>query len=191
MPCSSSCCNLSVTKINMQPTEATKRVLTNRKGKTVETPYTDSEAFTIVEDGVRKGTLGSFAAELVNKGARYGLSEEQYWWIHRLAVPPVTVKVNCNNIMHRFQRAFDNGVRASRMKVNFLTEGGPIRLSFATPRSKNFRDVYVTDDGEYPDNTYYGKIDHNSGMMTVNDSTPQFVIDFLNNLNDSPDKLPW
>ena len=60
----------------------------------------------------------------------------------------------------------------------------------AGPRSKYAGCVMVTDDGVYPDNKYYGKIDSN-GFLRSFSLTPE-LIDKLLDINEYVEGyLPW
>lgn len=168
-----------------------QRTLVNRKGQQVITPYTEAEAFKIVEDGVTSGKLTGFAADLIAKGKRYGLSEEQYWWVHRLAVPREQEQLDCNAIVQSFTRGKHNGVKQRNQKVDFvLSDGSKLRLAAASARSKHAGCIFVTDDGAYPDNKYYGKIDQH-GFFTGYD-VPSLVVERLLDICENIEAhLPW
>jgi len=175
----------------MEYATANQRVLVNRKGQQVITNYTDAEAFKVLEDQIAGGKLQGFAVDLVSKGKKYGLSEEQYWWVHRLAVPREREEIDCNDILQAFLRARSNGVKQRNMKVDYkLPDGTTLRLALASQRSKNAGCIYVTDDGTYPDNKYYGKIDQH-GFFSGYD-VPLQVSDRLHVILENIEAhLPW
>lgn len=173
----------------MSSITANKRILTNKKGVTVETPYTDKEAFDIVSQAVNHGSLGNFAVDLITKGNKYGLSDEQFWWVHKLANQQ-QVSIQAGNILHVFNQAKLNGVSPRRLKQEFETPNGTIVLSISGPSSRHAGTIWVADEGKYPDNKLYGKIDKAHGIFTGTD-VPQHVVDFIKDLNDNPSKLRW
>jgi len=64
---------------------ARTRTLVNNKGKSLDTPYTDKDAFDKLSRHVSdRADDESFESDLISKGKRYGLSEQQFWWVHKL-----------------------------------------------------------------------------------------------------------
>lgn len=173
----------------MSSTTANKRILTNKKGVTVQTLYTDKEAFDIVAQAVKNRSMGNFASDLIDKGNRYGLSEEQFWWVHKLANQQ-EVKIQAGNILHVFTQAALNGVSTRHLKQSFETPGGTVGLSISGLSSRHAGTIWVTDGGKYPDNKLYGKIDKAHGIFTGTD-VPPYVIELIKELNDNPIKIKW
>lgn len=164
--------------------------MTNRKGKTVTTSYSDAEAFRVVEQAVREGRLDGFAVDLVTKGSKYGLSDEQFWWVHRLANPEPMVEQPAQNVLHAFKQAAANGVKARNLKLLYQTDDGTVQLAMAGAKSKYQGDIWVTDGGTYPDNKLYGRIDGAHGIFRGRD-VPQHVAKLITQLNDGKAKMPW
>ena len=167
-----------------------QRTLVNRKGRTVVTNRSDGEAFAELERRVDEGSVGEFARDLVSKGRRYGLSEEQYWWVHKLLVPPT--ELDCSEVATRMRNARRNGVGIKALRLTVSSdEGNVVQLSMAGSRSKYCGDIWVTDGGVYPDNTLYGRIDAVSGMFLGSD-VPDDVTKVLEDIQDNPeDYMPW
>lgn len=168
------------------------RVLVNRKGKQISTTRSDKDAFNELERRVEEGNAGTFAADLISKGTRYGLSDEQFWWVHSLLEPVDHAEIPCGEITARMHDALLNGVKMRNMKCNLLTEGGqPIRLSMAGSRSKYHGDVWVTDDGEYPSNRLFGRIEQSTGIFKGH-NVPEDVQILLIAIQENPEAyLPW
>jgi len=168
------------------------RTLRNRKGKTLTTVRTDKEAFDELERQVQDGQQDTFAADLVYKGARNGLSEEQFWWVHKLLEPRDECMIPVGNITHRMHAALDAGASMRSLKVELRTsDDQPVKLAMAGSRSKYSGDVWVTDDGAYPDNRLYGRIEHTTGVFKGH-NVPVSVQDLLRAVQSNPDRyLPW
>lgn len=62
---------------------ATLTKIVTRSGKSVDSPYSNAEALVVMRE-TQKGY--KFADELYAKAGKYGLSEEQWKWVHILAV---------------------------------------------------------------------------------------------------------
>lgn len=68
--------------------------ITNPKtGQTLESPFQDNnEAFYALNDLIMQNRLSdrdaSFAGDLLIKGEKYGLTSGQWFWVHKLAMPP-------------------------------------------------------------------------------------------------------
>ena len=174
----------------MPANQKQQRTLTNRKGKTVVTERTDKEAFTELQRLVLDGWDSEFPVSLLQQGLKRGLSEEQFWWVHKLIEPKD--EVPCGNITHRMQEALFAGAKVKDLKLTLTTgQGNPVKISMAGPKSKNHGDVWVTDDGEYPDNKLYGRISRTTGVF-VGEGVPQDVQELLATIHDNPDAhLPW
>lgn len=167
------------------------RTLVNRRGKELETTRTDKEAFDELERLVEEGKADQFATDLIQKGIKNGLSEEQFWWVHKLC-DQTNVKLPLGNISGRMAAAVRAGVSLRAMKCSLETsENKIVRLSIAGQRSKNAGDVWVSDDGKYPDNVLYGRIETATGIFHGR-NTPEDVLEMLTLVNDHPDAyLPW
>lgn len=174
----------------MSQTASQTRTLVNKKGREVTTPYTDGEAFKVLEQQMKDGNASQFAVDLIYKGRKYGLSEEQFWWIHRLAIPEPPLEIKVPNIRHSVECALEAGVKAKNIKKRFDLPEGNVVVAMAGPRSKHYGTIFVTDDGVYPDNKYYGKIDAH-GIFTGR-NTPEFVQKLIVAINDNvPAHFPW
>ena len=165
------------------------RVLVNRKGQSLTTHMTDAEAFKELERQVTDGEQAGFAFDLILKGKKYGLSQEQFWWVHKLAEPKVLI--DADHIVNTFHKARDNGVKQRSLKTTVLADGVPVVLSLAGPRSKYKGDIWVTDDGDYPGNTIFGRIGHESGVFEGK-GVPEAVAKLIDCIQMDPESyLPW
>ena len=168
------------------------RTLVNRKGQSLNTERTEKQAFAELERRVKAGEASDFAADLIRKGRKNGLSDEQFWWVHKLLEPVNEVEIPCGNINARMNNARDNGVKVRNLKVRFDTElDGCVQLMMAGPRSKYYRSIWVTDGGQYPENVLYGMIDYNTGVFKGRD-VPLEIQALLREINDNTEAyLPW
>jgi hypothetical protein len=119
------------------------RTLTTRKGRTVETSFTDEQAI----ERLRELTFphqplefSKFAVDLVNKHGRYGLSEEQFKWVHILVVeqnqprvPEVAEDFDGTALIAMFDTAAE---KLKRPKMKLGIEFGVVKLGRTTKRSK-------------------------------------------------------
>lgn len=147
------------------------RILTTAKGMKVETPYTNAEAIQRLRD-----VPGTFAADLLVKAFRYpdpadpavfryNLSADQTAWVHKLVLdhearrrPTTTVQPTrrYDRITELFRHAAEH---KSYPKIWLtLADGSTLKMSLCGAKSKNAGAVNLTDDGSYPDNRYYGRI---------------------------------
>lgn len=63
-----------------------ERTLVNKKGGSLTTTLSDQQAFKIVEKSVKLNPhKNTFATNLVTTCKRHGLTDEQFWWIHKIA----------------------------------------------------------------------------------------------------------
>lgn len=153
---------------------------------------TDKEAFNLLAEQVARGEKDGFAADLVQKGGKYGLSEAQFWWIHKLGMPENKCELQANEIVARFTEASFNNVAVKHLRLYIPdAEGGTVKFAFAGPRSKHHGDVWVTDDGEYPNNKLYGRIPRSTGIFVGRD-VPDLVQVVIQQVNDNAgDYMPW
>lgn len=168
------------------------RTLTNRKGVSIETPYTDGEAFKRLERLVEDRVLSGFAKSLVDNGRRFNsISPEQFFWIHKLLLdhenPPD--RILYRQIASAYQRALQRGVSIKNMKLNIKNqEGDPIQLSMAGPRSKYHGNVWVT----VPERELYcGRITPEGAFFQTR-GCPDDVLDVLDTVeNHFEEFIPW
>jgi hypothetical protein len=70
----------------MAKSAETGRTLVNRRGGELVTTMTDKKAFKTVEKIVEANPhQNKFAANLITTGKKHGLTDEQFWWIHKIA----------------------------------------------------------------------------------------------------------
>lgn len=163
------------------------RALRNKKGVTLYTLLSDKEAFNTLEKHVEQGHGTDFARDLVFKGQRHGLSEEQFWWVHKMANdivnPPKPLMLT--NIANRFTRARDRGVKVKDLKAKIGSvevHGQPrkVELSYATGRSRYPGSVWVN----IPEvEIYCGRID-TDGTFFRTTNCPDEVVTVLLKTND-------
>lgn len=167
------------------------RVLTNKKGQTVETAYSDQEAFNLLEDQVKQKIASPFAYSLVTNGKRFGLTDEQFWWIHKLVNPQKPKTLMCERIRYSFSEAVNRGAKLRFLKVIVDSNDGiKLGLSLASERSKHRGVIFVTDGIGYPSGKTYGKIDE-SGVFSGFE-TPEVILNFLSEVNENVERfLAW
>jgi hypothetical protein len=168
------------------------RTLKTQKGMEVKTNLTDEEAMHVLRD-----VPGSFAADLLSKAARWGLSPDQMAWAHKLAIEHLARKAGLIKV-----RSYKN--IAIRLRAMLSTSEFPklstgkgataVAVSLAGPRSKYTGDVMISDLGRYPNNRFFGRLDGNTGEYFGN--APDFVHESLAALDrvcgvaDSPAAAP-
>lgn len=171
-----------------------QRILTNRKGRELTTGFTDKEACKLLAESVRDGNAEDFAVDLHSKGQRYGFSDEQMWWVHYFALKASEPRIVYTNINAAFQRALINHVSPRKMVVLIQTDDllGTVKLSFAGQRSRYYGSVWITDEGTYPDNQLYGRIDGQHGVLNQGRAWNDNVKDLLNKVEENVSAyLPW
>jgi len=139
------------------------------KGQTFTTHLTNSEALLQLNTAVEDGTItGSFAWSLLRQYRERGrLSERQWPWVQKLVHDYVThphasrepapvVAEDWDELIAVFDTA---SAHKKYPKLTFEFEDGRVVvLRKAGPRSKYAGSINVTDDGKYPDNLWYGRI---------------------------------
>jgi hypothetical protein len=173
-----------------QTQQATRRLVT-RKGRTVDTPYTDRQAFDRLEQMVEQGKGGDFAADLIAKGITKGLSDEQFKWVHILVVEAETPResIMLPNIASAYRRGVEAGVAQRNMKILVgVVDEQPVQLSVAGRRSKHCGSVWVT----LPQSdTYCGRIGTDNVFYMVREC-PAEVREVLEAIEANPaEHLPW
>jgi hypothetical protein len=167
------------------------RTLVNNKGKSLDTPYTDKEAFDrLKKHTVEKDDDESFEFDLINKGQRYGLSEQQFWWVHKLLLdlenPPERPQLM--GIWNAYSRAKIAmvGQRGMKRCIGIDESGESILFSVAGERSKYRGSIWVKD----LDDTYLGRI--TNGLFYRADACSDIQIEHLRHIDERAEKsFPW
>lgn len=164
----------------------TTRTLTTRKGKTVETTMTDAEALAVLRSLEEPS---SFAADLVRKHERYGLSHDQMVWVHVLACEAVTPAeepeaVQLPEIVALLARAREAGLKWPKIRLQ-TQAGDRVVLSLAGERAREPGSVNVTDGGPYGDNVWYGRIS-TGGAFTPSRKATEEITALLEAFNGDP-----
>jgi hypothetical protein len=159
----------------------TTRILTTAKGMTIETTLTDGEALEALAQ-----VPGSFAADLRSKARRYGLSRDQFAWVHKLAIehqaktagaatPGASTRPAFPGIAKLFRHAAEH---KTYPKVHLMmADGTQLRLSLCGSKSKYAGSITLTDGGSYPNNKFYGRLDGETGAHTG--TAPAAVLSLL------------
>lgn len=155
------------------------RVLKTAKGMEVKTNLTDQEALAVLRD-----VPGSFAADLLTKDGRWGLSPDQIAWAHKLAIESLARKAGLVKV-----RTYAN--IPMRLRAMLATDEYPklsvgkgaskVEVSLAGARSKYAGDVMITDGRRYPNNLFHGRLDGSTGEHVGN--CPDFVFEALESLD--------
>ena len=154
-----------------------------RTFKTVTTILTDRDALNICA-----GLTSNFARDLVSAAGRGRLSPNQRVWVHALAMdtlpvsrptlgnqntegfrtvipatPTATTRPNFAGIVTLFENARAKA-RAKKqtganLKIRLSIDGHGIAIKPAPNNGRNTGCLYVTDNGDHDNKTYFGKID--------------------------------
>lgn len=136
------------------------RTLDNGKGKTLSTTLSDAAALKLCAT-----SSSTFGQDLARKATTYRLSPAQWFWVHKLAqeviqapvaAAPVQIAATMQPIQDLFAKA---QTHLKYPKVTLDAGAYTVVLSLAGPRSKNAGGINVTDEGRFPNNRYFGRID--------------------------------
>jgi hypothetical protein len=149
-----------------------RRTLTSRKGRSIETTYSNVEALRRLEAGLADGAIKSaFGRDLVAKGA--SLSYDQTVWVHVLVVeaerghdtPPKAGGLDLSEFVAMMDRAAERG-RANNAKrsprIRFPRH--QVTLTRSGARSKREGTIQITDGRPYGENTWYGRIERDGSV---------------------------
>ena len=148
-------------------------------------PVTFTSQFETLDDAVevvKKNHTSKFATELVEKHERFGLSDKQAAWIHKLANEEPrqqreTLALGLTNIAAMLRNKPGKG----RPK---MTVADGVEVSLNGPRSKNPDHVTVTDGNpSFDDRVYYGRIDPSGTIYPgrdFSDEVQQALVAFNN-----------
>ena len=175
----------------MSDTQVETRTLVNNKGQSIDTPYTDKEAFDKLKRRALEGSVGDFATDLLTKGARYGLSDQQFWWIHKLLLelenPPERPQMM--GIWNAYSRAKLAMVSQKDMTMSFgIEEGGSdLVFSVAGSRSQYAGSIWV----RIPlDDIYLGRI--TDGLFYRAAACSDELLDVISSIDEkATSKFPW
>jgi hypothetical protein len=163
------------------------RTLTSRKGKTVETNYTDAEALRVLEECE---TLEGFGCDLVRKAEKYGLTADQNVWVHVLASEiagatesEAPVEGFAPIVMY-LEAARAAGIKWPKIRL-VTADLRPVVLSLAGNRAKRPGTANITDGGPYEQNTWYGRISV-GGILEPGRKLDEGVVEVLKAFADDP-----
>jgi hypothetical protein len=177
--------------------------LTDDKGRTVDTPFTDSEAIEHlrrIAEGITEASESNrkFARDLWASYCRFrSLTPNRLFWAHRLAVeaingPPEKPKpvslTNFDRIVQMFKHAKS---KLEFPKVKFkLPRGETLQLSILGEGSKRPGCINVTNGRSFPRhlNKWYGCISQDGQYDPSYKSTPE-VVEFLKSLSENPEQV--
>lgn len=167
--------------------------LKNRKGVEITTKYSHKEAFERLERYSNQGQGGEFAQNLIYRGSKNGLSEEQFWWVHKLVMdienPPQPILFPA--ITNAFARAQEAGVKQRNMKTQIAhDDGAALWLSVAGLRSRHVGSIWVVVKEQHCE-TYCGRIGTDSVFYKTNEC-PEWAMRSLEIVEEHPVRfLPW
>jgi hypothetical protein len=152
------------------------RTMTTRKGRMVVTTLTDEEALLICE-----GLPSDFARDLGHKGAR-GLSNDQWTWVHILAMESVAPKPEARSfsieaILSLFQQAAKS-LKHPKVRLESRRECFPVLIGMAGESSRYPGSLNITDGGPFGNNVFYGRIQPDGAWEPRRDC-PEEVIELL------------
>jgi hypothetical protein len=153
------------------------RTLTTKKGMSVETTMTNLEA---LEALATLTAISSFAADLVSKARKYGLSADQWAWAHKLVIddrakkagadqaqPTVVRGANLRGLVDLLTAAQGNEIKWPKIRLEIqrneedaVIMAQPVVLSLCGAGSRNPGAVRVTNGRPYgsPEARFYGMI---------------------------------
>ena len=127
-----------------------------------------------------KGDLTSkFARDLATKAAHRNLSPKQMAWVHIIVAEHEAPKKApvASEQMPRIRAMMDKAAKALKFpKVHLEAEGQPVRLAVAGERSKAPGTIHITDGGQFGQNTYFGRITVEGGLIAAQAMTPQVLL---------------
>lgn len=134
---------------------------TNKRGQSVESPFSNTEAIDKLRDSTRE-----FAQSLYRKYTLYDkLSPEQWYWVHKLAVEsevspaPAEDAGDLMPIIRLFQAA---AAKVDKPQIIFYFDDMPIGLTLATGARTKYPGAVFVSNGEKKfrssENIYYGRI---------------------------------
>tara|TARA_Y100001972_G_scaffold125774_1_gene177759 strand:- start:161 stop:691 length:531 start_codon:yes stop_codon:yes gene_type:complete len=176
----------------MSDTQVETRTLVNNKGQSIDTPYTDKEAFDKLKRRALEQPVGNFTSDLIAKGARYGLSDQQFWWVHKLLLelenPPERPQLM--GIWNAYSRAKLAMVSQRDMTCSFTLddkEDTQLVLSVAGSRSKYAGSIWV----RIPlDDIYLGRI--TDGLFYRAAACSDEMFDAISLIDEkATSKFPW
>lgn len=176
-------------------TETMTRTFRTAKGLTVVSDLTDAAAAEITRGIPPTHRSYEFAADLRRKmGGRWGLSEGQLAWLHKLAIefsspaaapPPPVAKGNFGQITFFLQPAVET--LKSYARVVFRTDAGfNVEIRSAWKQGKHQGAFWVSDGGDRYSNRLFGKLDGNGDWFPSADCPPE-VTKLLTDFNANPE----
>jgi len=170
---------------------ARTRTLVNNKGKSLDTPYTDKDAFDKLSRHVSdRADDESFESDLISKGKRYGLSEQQLRGVHKLLLdlenPPERPQLM--GIWNAYSRAKIAmvGQRGMKRCINTDESGESLIFSVAGEKSKYRGSIWVKDQ----EDTYLGRI--TNGLFYRVEACSDVHIEHLRHIDEGAEgKFPW
>jgi hypothetical protein len=111
----------------------------------------------------QSGNRSEFARDLIKIHAKYGLSDKQAAWAHRLATQPPRetrepMALGLTNIALMLRNL--PGKKRPKLEV-----ANGVVVTLNSDKSKNPGHVSVTDGGPYGESVYFGRIDPDSGTV--------------------------
>lgn len=155
------------------------RVLTTKKGRSVETTLSDAEAISLLSK-----VESDFAQDLYRRSSK-GLSHDQMVWVHILVLeakaklttlasvaqqPTIKISNTHQDVTEILQytkilELFDKAKQHVKYpKIRLSIDNIDLVLSVAGANSKHPGTINVTDDGSYGSTSWYGRIDRHGNF---------------------------
>ena len=159
-----------------------------RKGTKLEfdSPYSNEEALKLA--GLLKN---DFAADLVGKAKKFGLSDKQWAWIHRLVweadnpKAKVEKKVDASITVDAVVALFEHAHGSLKFpKLVFEINGQTVKMA-RVGSGKNAGCINLTDGKPYGENTWFGRI-NTDGSVTAGSALTEDVLALLKALDHAP-----
>lgn len=178
------------------------RILTTRKGRSVETPFTDNEVLGKLDKLVADKVLTSqFAVDLNWKSAHpKGLSEEQMKWVHILVVDALKAKelekdkdeiAGLESLIEFFDKAAE-GLKKPKVTLED-TEAGKVVIDRGAEGSRYPGWLHVTNGRKWSERgrRYYGRIDRDGRFdyRPSEDNIHKLLVDVLYDFAADPETV--
>jgi hypothetical protein len=147
-----------------------KEFTVNVKGE----PQTFTSPYDTLDEAIEalkaSGNRSEFAVDLVTKHERFGLSDKQAAWVHKLAIDKREVREPLRLGLTNIALMLRNKPGKGRPKLE-VADGVVVTLN--SDKSKNPGHVSVTDGGPYGESVYFGRIDPEGTVHAGRDFTDE------------------
>ena len=163
--------------------------LTSGHGE-ITSPFADVDEAIEALKGTKKAQRDDFAQDLIRKHKRYGLTDNQKPWAHKLAAEATghltDDSLRIEGFSHLVDRFDQTGMERPKLRFGSVGPDG-VRFSQTSGGSEP-GSIVVTSDEAYQSNTFYGRI-HRDGEFEGRGEVPEHVQDLLERLQDDPEAV--